>query len=166
MDHPKRRYRVAVASDADHVTRWVPGWPPIPEAVGESASHDDQWSPETLFVANAIDCFILTFRAMARATHLPWKAMRCEGEGVLDRADGAPRVAALALGVRLALPAGGDARKAKRLLERAERACTGSLQLRPTVRSEVEVAAGAPVSAGPATAARAPRNRPVCAASS
>ena len=32
----------------------------------------DQWSPETLLVGAVADCFILTFRAIARASKLEW----------------------------------------------------------------------------------------------
>ena len=32
----------------------------------------DQWSPEHLLVAAVADCFILTFRAVARASKLEW----------------------------------------------------------------------------------------------
>ena len=45
----------------------------------------DRWSPETLLVASVVDCFVLTFRAIARASSLVWVALRCEGEGELDR---------------------------------------------------------------------------------
>ena len=31
----------------------------------------DRWSPETLLVAAVADCFVLTFRAIARASQLP-----------------------------------------------------------------------------------------------
>jgi organic hydroperoxide reductase OsmC/OhrA len=100
-----------------------------------------QWSPETLLVAAAVDCFVLTFRAIAAASKLPWERLSCSGEGTLDRVDGVTRFTALALQARLTLPAGGDADKAKRLLEKAERAClvTNSLALQPTLTCDVDV---------------------------
>lgn len=98
-----------------------------------------QWSPETLLVAAAVDCFVLTFRAIAAASKLPWEGLSCSGEGTLDRVDGVTRFTALALHVRLTLPPGGDADRAKRLLEKAERGClvTRSLVLEPTLTAEV-----------------------------
>jgi organic hydroperoxide reductase OsmC/OhrA len=56
-----------------------------------------QWSPETLLVAAAVDCFVLTFRAIAAASKLPWERLSCNGEGTLDRVDGVTRFTALAL---------------------------------------------------------------------
>ena len=36
-----------------------------------------RWSPETLLVAAVADCYILSFRAIAKATKLPWDAIEC-----------------------------------------------------------------------------------------
>ncbi|MFI5168399.1 MAG: OsmC family protein [Thermoanaerobaculales bacterium] len=101
-----------------------------------------QWSPETLLVAAAADCFILTFRAVAAASKLLWRDLECGAEGVLDRVDGVVRFTELRLHARLALPAGGDVERAKRLLEKAEKAClvTNSLALEPTLTIEVSCA--------------------------
>ena len=43
------------------------------------------WSPETLFSAAVADCFILTFRAIARASKFDWTSLECTAEGVLER---------------------------------------------------------------------------------
>jgi organic hydroperoxide reductase OsmC/OhrA len=98
-----------------------------------------QWSPETLLVAAAADCFVLTFRAVASASKLAWRHLDCAAEGVLDRRDGVVRFTELHLRARLLLPAGGDPDRARRLLEKAEGAClvTNSLALRPTLTADV-----------------------------
>jgi organic hydroperoxide reductase OsmC/OhrA len=44
----------------------------------------NRWSPETLLVGAVADCFILTFRAIARASKLPWISLDCEVSGTLD----------------------------------------------------------------------------------
>jgi organic hydroperoxide reductase OsmC/OhrA len=100
-----------------------------------------RWSPETLLVAAAADCFILTFRAVATASKLPWRRLACDAEGLLDRSDGVVRFTELDLRVRLVVPAGVDADRARRLIEKAESAClvTNSLALRPKVSAEVSV---------------------------
>jgi organic hydroperoxide reductase OsmC/OhrA len=97
------------------------------------------WSPETLLVAAVVDCFVLGFRAIAAASKLAWQRLDCNAEGVLDRADGHVRFTELHLRARLALPAGGDTTRGKRLLEKAEAAClvSNSLLLRPTLIAEV-----------------------------
>lgn len=101
-----------------------------------------RWSPETLLVAAAADCFVLTFQAMAAASKLPWRELACDATGILDRADGAIRFTGLELRARLVLPAGGDVARATRLLEKAERGClvTASLILTPILTAEVVVA--------------------------
>jgi organic hydroperoxide reductase OsmC/OhrA len=98
-----------------------------------------QWSPETLFVAAAADCFILTFRAVAAASKFPWRHLECSAEGVLDRVDHVVRFSALHLHARLALPAGGDVERAQRLLEKSKKAClvTNSLKFEPSLTTEV-----------------------------
>jgi len=103
----------------------------------------DQWSPETLLVAAAVDCLILTFRAIARASKLPWLSLDCDGEGVLDRVDGVTRFTEIRINARLVLPVGGDAERAKRLLEKAEKTCliTCSLQAESVLNADVTTAA-------------------------
>ena len=142
MDPLPHRYRVAATSDPGQVTLSAPDLPPIASAPPrEFGGPGDQWSPETLFVAAAVDCFILTFRAIAQASNLGWARLSCGAEGVVDRADGTTRFTALALNARLTVAAGADAQQARRLLEKAERACliTNSLLLQPTLTCEVEV---------------------------
>jgi peroxiredoxin-like protein len=102
----------------------------------------DQWSPETLLVAAAVDCLILTFRAIARASKLSWLSLDCEAEGVLDRVDGVTRFTEIRTNARLVLPAGGDAERARRLLEKAEKTCliTCSLKAEPKLTTQVQIA--------------------------
>src|SRR6266705_836523 len=47
----------------------------------------DRWSPETLLVGAVADCFVLTFRAVARASKLSWTSLQCDVTGHLDRID-------------------------------------------------------------------------------
>jgi len=99
-----------------------------------------RWSPETLLVAAATDCFVLTFRAIARASKLPWRRLSCSGEGTLDRVEGVTRFTALALHAELVVPADVDPTRAERLLQKAERGClvSRSLALEPTLTSSVQ----------------------------
>jgi organic hydroperoxide reductase OsmC/OhrA len=66
----------------------------------------DEWSPETLLVAAVADCFILTFRAMARASKLEWRSLSCQVEGVLDRVDRITRFTDLLVRASLEIPSG------------------------------------------------------------
>lgn len=83
----------------------------------------DQWSPETLLVAALADCFVLTFRAVARASRLDWSHLACHAEGTLDRVERVTRFTGFRIHARLALPSGGNAETGQRLLEKAEKTC-------------------------------------------
>lgn len=138
--HPHRYDVHAAAEPAGSVRVGAEGLPTLTTAPPvQYGGPGDQWSPETLLVAAAADCFILTFRAVAAASKLPWLRLGCDAEGVLDRRDGVVRFTELRLHARLAVPAGVDPERAKRLLEKAEAAClvTNSLALRPTLIAEV-----------------------------
>jgi len=103
----------------------------------------DQWSPETLLVGAVADCFILTFRAIARASKLEWTNLECSAEGVLDRVERVTRFTAFTVRATLTVPAGSDPDKARRLLEKAEASCliTRSLLAETHLEAEVIVAA-------------------------
>jgi len=83
----------------------------------------DVWSPETLLVGAVADCFILSFRALARASRFEWDTLSCAASGTLDKIDRVTQFTAFYLTVELAVPEGTDEKKAHRLLENAERSC-------------------------------------------
>lgn len=97
------------------------------------------WSPETMLAGAVVSCFILTFRAVARASSFPWLSLVCAGEGRLDRADGTVRFTEFTLRPTLRVRAGSDRDRAIRILEKAERGCLVANSLRSTVRLEPTV---------------------------
>jgi organic hydroperoxide reductase OsmC/OhrA len=99
------------------------------------------WSPETLTVAAVADCVILTFRAIAAVSKLKWSKLVCDGKATVDRSDGVIRFTGIQLHAQLLLPAGSDAEKARRLLEKAEKTCLvgNSLTFAPTLEAEITV---------------------------
>ncbi len=101
-----------------------------------------RWSPESLLVAAVADCFVLSFRAIARASRLPWTALQCDVAGTLARADGKTKFTEFAVRATLKLPADGDADKARSLLTKAEASCliTNSMSATTHLTALVEVA--------------------------
>jgi len=99
----------------------------------------DLWSPETLLAAAVADCFILSFRAVARASKLDWTSLSCEVDATLDRVDNVTRFTALTQRATLDVPAGTDEAKARRLLEKAERICLVTNSLTAEIHLEAEV---------------------------
>jgi organic hydroperoxide reductase OsmC/OhrA len=98
------------------------------------------WSPETLFVGAVADCFALTFRAIARASGLPWTSLRTSASGTLDRVEGGARFTEIEIEAALTVPSGVDEARALRLLEKAERSCpiSRSLACPTTLHPRVE----------------------------
>jgi organic hydroperoxide reductase OsmC/OhrA len=101
----------------------------------------DQWSPESLLVAAVADCFVFTFRAIARASKLEWSNLRCRAHRTLDHVDRVTRFVAMRIEADLTLPADGNADAARRLLEKAEKSCliTNSLDLTAELEASVTV---------------------------
>jgi organic hydroperoxide reductase OsmC/OhrA len=106
------------------------------------------WSPETLLCASIADCFILTFRAVARAARLEWIELACRVEGVLERVNQASQFTRFTTFVKLQIPGGVNEDKARELLERAERSCLVANSLRGTrkLESQINVVAAVDVS--------------------
>ena len=88
------------------------------------------WSPEVLLCAALADCFVLTFRAVARAAHFNWIDLECRVEGVLEHSGNTTQFTRFATAARLTVPPGADEAKARRLLERAEHGCLIANSLR------------------------------------
>ena len=140
--HPfPHRYTAAssAAPDAQNLTE-SEGLPSLATAApAEFGGPGDRWSPETLLTAAVADCFVLTFRAVAEASKLPWTALRCKAEGVLDRVDRQTRFTAFHLRASLQVPMGTDEEQAHALLERAERICLITNSLHATTHLAAEV---------------------------
>lgn len=105
----------------------------------------DLWSPETLLVGTIANCFILSFRAIARAGRLEWDSLSCSVMGTLDKIDRATQFTAFEITAELTLPAGDDNKaddgKALRLMEKAKKHCliTDSLKAEATLKASVVI---------------------------
>jgi organic hydroperoxide reductase OsmC/OhrA len=122
--YPHRYVAAASGAPSGNVEVTSPRLPALTTAPpAEFDGPGDLWSPETLFCAAIADCYILTFRAVARASSLEWTRLDCRVEGTLERVDRVTRFTAYATHTTLAVPPGGDHAKARALLEKAEHAC-------------------------------------------
>ncbi len=83
----------------------------------------DRWSPETLLVAAVADCFILSFRAIAKASKLSWLSLNCDVEGTLERIEGTAKFTEFKVNATLIVSADTDEQRARRILEKAEENC-------------------------------------------
>jgi organic hydroperoxide reductase OsmC/OhrA len=97
------------------------------------------WSPETLLLAAVGDCTVMTFRAMAKASRFHWSELEAGVEGKLERIEGHSRFTEITLRVRLVVPPGSDAARARQLLEKALTGCPVSNSLTATKHVEAEI---------------------------
>jgi organic hydroperoxide reductase OsmC/OhrA len=101
------------------------------------------WSPESLLVASVADCFILSFRAVARASKLEWRSLSVDVEGVLERVDGVTRFVSFTVVPRLSICAADREHLAGSVLDKAKRTClvTNSLNAECHLAPQVSVVA-------------------------
>lgn len=110
-------------------------------APAEFGGPGDLWSPETFLVAAVADCFILTFRAVARGSRFVWNSVKCEVDGILDRVDNVTRFTEFHVRVTLHVPASTDMEKAERLIEKSDAVClvTNSLNGQTVLTSDIVI---------------------------
>ena len=102
----------------------------------------DVWSPETLLVAAVANCFILSFRAIARKAKLDWLTLECTAEGDLDKVDKFTQFTGFTVRAKLTIPNEQDEKKAGVILEKAEKYClvTNSMKADSHLSAEVVIA--------------------------
>ena len=91
---------------------------------------EGHWSPETLLVGAVADCYILTFRALAKAAGLKWINLSCKVDGTLDRDGRNICFTRMDVTAELSLEDGADREVAEKLLHRAEDKCLVSNSLK------------------------------------
>jgi len=141
MQNLPHRYAVAAAAHAsDDVELYAEGLPLLHSAPpAEFGGPGDRWSPETLLVGAVADCFVLTFRAVARASKVSWTSLRCEVSGTLDRVDKIAQFTRFDVRVHLTIPPTTDVRQAHRAVEKADQNCLISNSLKATSHLETEI---------------------------
>ncbi|MDH5622792.1 MAG: OsmC family protein [Gammaproteobacteria bacterium] len=132
MQNLPHHYQVSAnANTAGNIVLKSAGIPDLESAgPAEFDGPGDRWSPETLLVAAVADCFVLSFRAVARAAHFEWAALTCAVGGTLDKVDRAMQFTRFDVAATLTVPPGTDVDKATKLLEKAEHVCLISNSLK------------------------------------
>jgi len=105
----------------------------------EFGGPEGMWSPETLLVAAVADCFVLTLRAVARASRLEWTEVDCTATGVLDKTEHGAMFTKVIVKVVLTIPAGGDQARALRILEKSEHNCLITNSLKSDIELDATV---------------------------
>lgn len=102
--------------------------------------HAGAWSPEHLFVASALACWMTTFLAIAGNSKLEVVAVGGDAEGdVATNEERRYHVAAIRLRPRVTVRREEDREKALRLMQKAEAACLIARSMRTPVTLEPAV---------------------------
>lgn len=139
--YPHHYAAAALAGPSGDVVLSSQGVPDLPSAPpAEFDGPGDKWSPETLLLAAVADCYVLTFRAVARGLKLPYRDLRCAAKGKLDRQDRVTKFVEIQLHATLTLSPEGDEETARKALEKAERSClvSASLGVTPSLHVTIE----------------------------
>jgi peroxiredoxin-like protein len=108
-------------------------------APAEFGGPGNRWSPETLLVASVASCFILSFRAIARASRFPWLSLKCEVDGTLERVEGTMKFTRFVVHATLGVSQDTSEELAHRLLEKAEKTCLVTNSLSGETQLDAEV---------------------------
>ncbi|MDH3621918.1 MAG: OsmC family protein [Gammaproteobacteria bacterium] len=134
-------YAVSASGDAtSHVILSSEGLENLDTAgPAEFGGPGDVWSPETLLVGSVANCFVLSFRAIARASRFEWVSLSCDVSGTLDKVERVTQFTRFDLRAELTIAPGTDEKKAHRLLEKAESHCLITSSLKAESHLEAEV---------------------------
>ncbi|MDD3004107.1 OsmC family protein [Flavobacterium sp.] len=91
------------------------------------------WSPEHLFTAAVLSCFMTTFLAVTEYSKLDFISFECNAEGILEKFDGKYLMTKIVLKPTLTIADLNKIEKAQRVLELSEKACLIS----NSIKSEV-----------------------------
>jgi len=92
-----------------------------------------------LLVASVADCFILTFRAIARASKFDWISIECVVDGTLEPVDRVTQFTRFDVNATVTVPAGADLVRANLLMEKSERGCLITNSMRAETHLVVNV---------------------------
>lgn len=130
----------ATGSDAGDVALDASGLPTIESsAPPQFGGKGERWSPEALLVAAVASCFILTFRAVARASALHWTSLECTVEAKLERVAGVTQFSHILTRAVLTVPAASSTASCERGLRKAERDCLIANSLRCQRELQIEL---------------------------
>jgi organic hydroperoxide reductase OsmC/OhrA len=112
------------------------------QAPPEFGGPEGYWSPETMLLGAIANCYVLSFRAVARASRLEGESLGVDVDGLLERVEGVTRFTRFTLRPRLELAAGASGTLADTVLRKSKTVClvTNSLNASFELAASVQVA--------------------------
>lgn len=97
------------------------------------------WSPEHLYTASVLSCFMTTFLAIAEYSKLEFEDFDCTADGILEKEDRRFLMTEIHLKARLKLSNPDKKERAERILQKSESACLISNSIKTKVTLETEI---------------------------
>ncbi|HEY9183827.1 MAG TPA: OsmC family protein [Salegentibacter sp.] len=97
------------------------------------------WSPEHLFTASVVSCFMTSFTAVAEYSKLDFESLKCPGVGKMERIDKKFIMSEVVLKPELIIKNAKDEEKAMKLLHKAEEICLITRSIKTEVKMEATV---------------------------
>jgi peroxiredoxin-like protein len=91
------------------------------------------WSPEHLFTASVISCFMTTFLSIAENSKFEFVSFNCSANGKLEQVEGKFLMTEIILEPVLVITKESDTEKAERMLQKSEAACLISNSIKSKV---------------------------------
>lgn len=97
------------------------------------------WSPEHLFTASVLSCFMTTFLAIAEYSKLEFVKFECKAEGILESVEGKFLMTEIILKPKVYIKNQEEIEKTERILHKSEKACLISNSIITNVVLDFEV---------------------------
>lgn len=97
------------------------------------------WSPEHLFTASVLSCFMTTFLAIADYSKLEYEKFECKAEGILESIEGKFLMTEIILKPIVYIKNQEEIEKTERILHKSEKACLISNSIITKVVLDFEV---------------------------
>ena len=97
------------------------------------------WSPEHLFTASVLSCFMTTFLAIADYSKLEYEKFECKAEGILESVEGKFLMTEIILKPIVYIKNQEEIEKTERILHKSEKACLISNSIISNVVLDFEV---------------------------
>lgn len=97
------------------------------------------WSPEHLFTASVLSCFMTTFLAIADYSKLEYEKFECKAEGILESVEGKFLMTEIILKPIVYIKNQEEIEKTERILYKSEKACLISNSINSKVVLDFEV---------------------------
>lgn len=99
------------------------------------------WSPEHLYTASVLSCYMTTFLAIAEYSKLEYEDFSCTADGILEKVDGKFLMTEITLKAKLKISDESKKEKADRIMDKSEAACLISNSIKTKVHLEKEITA-------------------------